>query len=1242
MSARSSPTVFALVAMIAAALGLTRSAPVSSPASHSTPAAAADSAAAAAAGAPATGAEAATAKASTATAGKPGGGADPSPAKRPEGWSKPLQLYGEFFGRESSADPQDTDLRHAVGEFVPSEHGGYDLDFMVALVPDPIDSEMPAAFDQALEGIQRGFAQSFFLFDRRWLPWRLAGAPAAKERQRLHRSTPGLLLFRRDGVLAGSRNSQLGYDQGCRSAAASEQVGGPQPPAAAKRCLVGVFLVGETPKRGIHQAAFVEALRLIQALSPGDDRRHLKILGPTFSGSLESLRLALKAGKEESLLSPASEIEIVTGSATAIETDSWTAPGSARPVAADDRLEQQLADDTGARVDFSRTVIPDRFLQSAALWELREKMGWKLDKLALITEGDTTYGQRLERQHCPTGAASCSGLQTAVDEALILHFPSHVAAMRNAAAAGKPQAAPPEAIAIAPQQTELDLSLSDQSRAADSVPELSPLTAPDDEQAMANLLGAISREGIGYVGILATDVKDKLYLAERIHQFSPDVTLFTFDGDLLYAHRKMQTSMNGMFVISTFQMFTQGGAGLHSADLSDGQRRQFTSELQQGIYYAVRALLDPEQKRQDARRDPVLGWISVTSNGSLWPLLSVEVNREDLRWRGFHLLALQDPDSVEHRHRPLALAGHDGFLLSRRADLELLLAAFMLCGLAGSLRRAAPPQPQPRAGEAGAETPASAALLSLGLGLLAAAGGLLLALEIVEYWRPDVFWVEDYPTAAWGLWPVLYVLGLAAAYLFLVWNLAEVRLAARPADPASRRWQPGRLLGWLGAAIAALAVAWTALLACFIPGEIEYFELRSRTFSSGLSPLVSLGWLVAALSVWVFLELQRRCVITWHEVGWPLADSWDPALHRSSVLAEKLRQLMASPAGLRLWIELRRLAALPLDRRFRAGLRLAFARLRSGDLVWVALPVALLLVLGSLWSGVQPAGETPAYARLFLALVLVGLFLSALSFRRFLQVWFRLRRILQRIEETSLKPAFTLLAGEVAWKPLRSFGWRRPRADRQLSPGPGPAAAGEPRVEGAAAGARGRGAAGPARGRLPPVRLRPAARLPDGRPLSGGAAALRGLLLCLRAEGPGLVRAAGSAARRDGGDARRLRDHESRRRAPPDRRRRGGRGHLRPHLLHQRAELRRPAAAGAGCHPGAVGRPGPQRLVEAPAEDRRPRLRPAAHRRPSPAAAGRSRRCPAGEAQASSPQRSPWPATSPGSGRPKRSSRRRV
>ena len=1055
MSARS-PTTYLLMAMVAGTFGMTRfmpppAAPAAGAGTQSAPGSTSSSTGTAPAGA--------RGSAVTAAAGNAKSAAPPPAAALPEGWSQPLRLYGEFFGRESPEDPKDTDLSHAIAALVPAEHGGYQLDFMVALVPDPVDSEMPAAFDQALEAIQKGFAKSFFLFDRRWLPWSLAASQGSRER--LHRETPGLLLFRRDTLVAGDRPEGIAGGEGRdgtvaaaaarRGCSTGAEVQDPETPGAREeRCLVGVFLVGETPKRGIHQAAFVEALRLIQGLSPGDGHRRVKVLGPTYSGSIESLRLALMKARADKLV-PAT-LEIVTGSATAIATASTTtavtgsAAAEARPgsvaaassqgQAADDRLEQVLSESAGAQVDFWRTVIPDRFLQSAALCKLQEKMSWDLGSVALITEGDTTYGQSLERQtpaihprpKPPAGTVEreqCApGSPGPLDEALILHFPSHVAAIRNAsvaAAAGKSQSNPQQAIAIAPQATELDLSLTDQVLGADSLPELSPLTAPSDEQAMADLLAAIGREGIGYVGILATDIKDKLYLAERIHQFSPDVTLFTFDGDLLFAHRKMQASMNGMFVISTFHLFTEGSAGLHGADPGDtNHRRQFTSEIKEGIYHAIRALLNPKTKQREIQRDPVLGWISVTSNGSIWPLLSVEIDRQDLRLKGFHVLALEDPDS-DRTGEP----DSHHLLISQRADLELLIGALALCGLAWSLRRAAPPWP--RAGAAGDKIPAFSSLLSMGLGLLASAGGLLLALEVIEYWRPDVFWVDDYPSVRAGLWQWLYILGLVAAYLYLVWNLAAVRLAARQAPPASRSRQAGRILGWLAAAAAGLAVTWLALMLWFIPGEIEYFELRSRVFSSGLSPVVSLAWLVGALYVWVLLELKRRYLIAWHEVEWPLADSWDPALQGCGTLDQQLRRLVASPAGLRLGTELRLLALAPVDKRLWSALRREFARLRTGKLVWIALPLAMVLALSSLWNVVQPAGETRMYARLFLGLVLVAMLLSALSFRRFWQVWRKLRRILLRVDETPLKPRFKELADQVAWKPMRSFGWQLPR-----------------------------------------------------------------------------------------------------------------------------------------------------------------------------------------------------------------------
>jgi hypothetical protein len=1025
MKARDGQNPFILLAVLAAAIGLPRVVPSATGAAP----------AAAAAPEPRQEGPAVAGKEAgvTAAAGTEAGATPTAPAKEADGWSGPVRLYAEFFGRETTGDLVASDTEDAVRKLVPADRGGYELDFMVALVPDPIDSEMPAAFDQALDGIQRGFANRFFLLDRRWLPWRTSTAAAPGARSRLHRLSPGLLLFRRDGLV----KDELEREPRCLTAAADSE-------GEVEHCLAGVFLVGETPKRGIHQAAFLQALRLIRALSGGGPGHTVKILGPSYSGSAESLRLGVRLA--QLALGPL-DLEIVTGSATAIDTDVLAAPPGR------ESFEAQLECEAGGSVSFWRAVIPDRLLQPAAINELHDKMGWDPTRVALVVEGDTEYGQRLGRERFerrqkgqlskppPTSGAPgarrsakpaapapgpappsraarrgagggggedpCLALsfspvgevptssalgQTAtssyLDGALILQFPNHVAAIRSAGAgtAAKRQPAQQQTLAIEPQQTELDLTLADQSRAADSVPEVSPLTAPDNEQAIANLLGEISREGIGYVGILATDVRDKLYLAERIRQFSPDVTLFTFDGDLLYAHRQVQASMNGMAVISTFQLFTEGGAALHGVDLQLHHRRQFTSELDEGVFHAVRALLSPKAKQDAAsERKPVLGWISVTSNGSLWPLLSIELDHTKVQ--GFHILALEDPDTSagDQRDEPL----------SQRADLELLIASLVLCWLARSLRRAAPPPPAAPA--AGGETPAGApTLLALGLLALALAAGFLLALEGIEYLRPFWWlpkgWVDFYPLAHMHAAQWLYLLGLGAAYLFLVFRFAA---AWRQPSPPEGRRPAAWWFGWLASAAGALAVIWFALLVWFIPGETEYFELRSRVFSSGLSPVVSLGWLVGALYLWVLLELKRRCVSAWHEVEWPLTDAWDPALARSGKLAGDVRQLISN--------------------------------LPSGRWVATVVPAALLGIWFMLWLQVQPAAEKRAYAGVFLALTLIAVTCSGLSFWRFWQVWRLLRRILLRVEETPLKARFKGLSEEVAWKPMRSFGWQLPR-----------------------------------------------------------------------------------------------------------------------------------------------------------------------------------------------------------------------
>lgn len=63
-----------------------------------------------------------------------------------------------------------------------------------------------------------------------------------------------------------------------------------------------VFIVGETPTGGIDQTQFDNALGWIRQLRGFSTERELRILGPTFSGSLPSLYRSIRLGRSKDFL----------------------------------------------------------------------------------------------------------------------------------------------------------------------------------------------------------------------------------------------------------------------------------------------------------------------------------------------------------------------------------------------------------------------------------------------------------------------------------------------------------------------------------------------------------------------------------------------------------------------------------------------------------------------------------------------------------------------------------------------------------------------------------------------------------------------------------------------------------------------------------------------------------------------------------------------------------------------------
>lgn len=106
----------------------------------------------------------------------------------------------------------------------------YNIEFLIATVPDPIDSRLPNFFDSFAESIGSAAEAAHYTLDSFALPWMEANDGDQKRpplwRQTLYDSVPGLILFRNPHELE----------------------------------LLLIFLVGETPTTGIHKQAMFSAL----------------------------------------------------------------------------------------------------------------------------------------------------------------------------------------------------------------------------------------------------------------------------------------------------------------------------------------------------------------------------------------------------------------------------------------------------------------------------------------------------------------------------------------------------------------------------------------------------------------------------------------------------------------------------------------------------------------------------------------------------------------------------------------------------------------------------------------------------------------------------------------------------------------------------------------------------------------------------------------------------------------------
>ncbi|HKW03544.1 MAG TPA: hypothetical protein VJN96_27205 [Vicinamibacterales bacterium] len=703
--------------------------------------------------------------------------------------------------------------------------------FLIATLPDPMDSFTGWQFDPMLDAIEQAVVESEFVFERHKFP------DAAPDQ-----SVPAAQRFRRheseSNVILSHRHRE-----------------GEHTPGARDRELLVLLIVHENPSAGVHVPALIEALEMATSwknLVPLPEPRQaglITILGPTFSGSSESIVNALKmACRRQMLKRDQHRVWIVTGSAT---------DDSNKPL-----IEGAFKARTGRpalSVKFDATVQPDRVVLPA-LTEYIQSAGWPRP-IGVLFEGNTQYGRSLKHLFTKENGLSPSDL-------ILLPFPLNVSHVRNTAADEKIGLA--QALGL-PSRVR-PLSMETPAAPEDQIPQLTPSTTSSYvELGLSSLLQTMRTERVGTVAVMSTDPRDKLFLVRQLAHAAPNVALMTVESDSIYYHPDYAYYMQGTIVASTYPLYS-GSQRWNEGFDRGAERHVFANGSSEGMYNAALLLLnyDTDGNALDEDAAPRLldysmpgeacagncqppVWISVVGSRGEWPLRpSVQpVTRP---------YALPLPARAGHAARSPVLRTFPSVSFSAVfIVMTLFVAAICL-------------DPRFRSGQWAMQLAGGRRVLSddddarrryYAFVAVASVLSVEAYVVVVQAMRFRIEAAESIgSTAAIGL---ARLVALAASVPLAVLDVQLVRQAVRN----DRAWLTHlvdlrHVDGWvrvIGTAVSFWAVGnlafYTWQHVTLPTAEAASFVVRATNFASGVSPTLPIVFLFAALTLWGVLELAR-------------------------------------------------------------------------------------------------------------------------------------------------------------------------------------------------------------------------------------------------------------------------------------------------------------------------------------------------------------------------------------------------
>jgi hypothetical protein len=850
-------------------------------------------------------------------------GAAPSPAPP----APPPTTASKFPDPKAQRYRTAADLVHDFfgdsGSVLSSVRHRYRVNILIALVPDPIDSHLDWAYDAELESIRRAYERSGYLIDRFWLPWpaevdtSARGMPNHMAVRALH---PGVMLFRRQD-------------------------------ADSDRKLSLVYLIGEVPTGGVHKPALRAALEERDRIMADTNFMPnsavpdtVRIVGPTFSGSALSLRLVLDdwlSSRAASSLQAVRHIEIVSGSATS-------------------SINKRILDVPAESMAFSAALNPDDYLVGAVNRFFAQTLRIPSRQIAYLHEGTTQYGQTrsVDSSLCriwdpeSTPADSCGRQSTSdrqgmdsmpspvsgagslrTDNAaaqlrnvpIDISFPMNISSVRSEYARLPPVAAatPPLPGQTAPR---IPLDLAEPAWTTESPAVVSDLTPAAVDLAVDEIMGTLVAHNVRIVEIVATDVRDQIFLADEIRKRMRDVTLVMFGSNILMLRPDLNGSLRGTYIVSTYPLFVEN----QYWDLTHSDRAPsvFVLDAAEATYNATLfqlgaggAAVDyalPLTRSPDSLRRPPI-WVTVVGRNAFAPVFTVAVPSDSLRY--VHLRAVRaGPRSIPSRQ-----ASFVGF------SVLMGLAAFLwLASLVAMQSRAAEQVKRVPAagGPATAQTVATTDSASVGrtvqraslmlhreiyVGLRSLALGGVLVLVALVLLRPIARGIP-FPPRTYLVWLPAAIAGALVLSRSILQGLTLVRSHSYDKwyHAFAVRWKnvPSRVMWrveiFARALIVTIGVVYACLIGLFVaqalglkPIPASLFFLRTVALTSGVSPALPLilgGLTYAAWCTWHLRRVSLLSQTTAYEEAW-LGD--EAPMRPQQAVADTARSSAATQAATR-------------------------------------------------------------------------------------------------------------------------------------------------------------------------------------------------------------------------------------------------------------------------------------------------------------------------------------------------------